>query len=192
MATPAILMAILTVALVIGCGGGAAVRPAEVLDERTGATLGALQEPIELVENSADAALTDAKRSSFAYLGPVEWDRSGELSYSLWIHVAPGNDRQTGDIRSRDGATLILDDGPLPLTAVDEPKAGAEPYRAVASWGQTAYFELDAAMLKRMAASRKLGLKFRAVDQSTVEFTPSHDTRAILTQFLHSRGITAD
>jgi hypothetical protein len=47
-------------------------------------------------------------------------------------------------------------------------------------------------MLKRLAASRKLDLSFRAPDESVVEFLPSHDTRTTLRQFLHARGITGD
>jgi hypothetical protein len=75
---------------------------------------------------------------------------------------------------------------------MEAPKVGAGPYRPIASWGQTGYFELNTGMLKRMAASDKLALEFRAVDESIVDFIPSHDTRTTLTQFLHARGVTDD
>ena len=178
--------------LLAGCAGGSSIKPAEVLDQRTGITVGALQDPIELVENAQNAALAGGKRTSFAYLGPLEWDRSGEITYGLWLHVAPGNDRQVSDIRSAGSVRLNLDDGSVVLTPIDASVAPVGPYRPIAAWGQTAYFQLDAAVLKRMAASRKLDLNFRAADESLIEFTPSHDTRATLTQFLQARGINGD
>ena len=178
--------------LLAGCAAQA-IKPAEVLDERTGMTVGALQEPIEFVQNARDAALANAKRTSFAYLGPIEWDRMGEITYGLWIHVAPGNDAQVASIVSRGAVTLQLDDGPLVLTPSETPAEGHGPYKPVVSWGQTAYFELDLATLKRIAASRKLVLDFKAVDLTgTVDFFPTHDTSATLTEFARTRGITGD
>jgi hypothetical protein len=184
---------VLAAASLLAAGGAcSSIKPAEVLDERTGTTVGALQEPIELVENSPTNDLAGGKRTSFAYLGPVEWDSSGDVTYGLWVHVAPGNGRQVSDIRARGAVKLNLDDGSVDLSPMDAPKTDAGPYRPIASWGQTAYFQLDLATLKRMAASRKLALEFRAVNLSSVAFTPSRDTRATLTQFLRARGITGD
>jgi hypothetical protein len=184
-----LIEAIVASGLLAGC---ASTEPAEVLDERTGTTVGALQYPIEFVEAAQNAALAGAKRTSFAYLGPLEWDRSGEITYGLWLHVAPGNDKPVGDIRAEGSVRLNLDDGSVVLSPIDASITGVGPYRPIAAWGQTAYFQLDEAMLKRMAASRKLDLNFRAPDESLVEFLPSHDTHTTLTQFLHARGITGD
>ena len=75
-----------------GCAGQATVKPVEALDEHTGVTVGALKEPIELLPSAQIATLSFGKRPNFAYLGPVEWNRSGDLSYGLWVHVVPGND----------------------------------------------------------------------------------------------------
>jgi hypothetical protein len=183
--------AFLAAGLLMGCAGGPAIKPAEVLDERTGMTVGALQKPIEFVEN-ASASPAGGKRASFAYLGPVEWDRSGEITYGLWLHVAPGNDRQIGDIRAAGSVQLLLAGGSVVLSLIEDSVAGLGPYQPVAAWGQTAYFALDAGMLKRMAASDRLQLSFRAADGSSLEFLPSQDTRTTLTQFLHARGVTAD
>jgi hypothetical protein len=132
------------------------------------------------------------RRTSFAYLGPVEWNRSGVLSYGLWIHIAPGNDRQPGDIHASSAVTVVLDDGTLDLSVIDAPKLGREPYQPVASWGQTAYFGLTAETLRRMAASSKLVLDVRTVDGSLMSFTPTLDARAVLTQYAKDRGITGD
>lgn len=166
--------------------------PGEVLDERTGMTVGALQEPLEFVESSQDAALANSKRSSFAYLGPIEWDQMGEITYGIWIHIAPGSDKQVGDIRAKDAVTLNLDDGPLVLSPIATPAEGHGPYKPVVSWGQTSYYALNPDMLKRMAMSRRFNLAFRALDESKVEFAPSHDTRGTLTQFARTRHITDD
>jgi hypothetical protein len=183
-------------ALLAGCAGQSSIKPAEVLDERTGVTVGALQTPIELIEETRNAAAGPNARTSFGYLGPVEWDKSGDISYGLWIHVAPGNDRQIGDIHSQGGVTLMLDDGPVALTPIDAPAVGSGPYRPVASWGQTSYFALDVALLKRMSASATLALEFRGNgngnDQSPVQFTPTHGTRDTLLKFMQARGITGD
>lgn len=176
----------------VGCAAQPSIKPAEVLDEGTGVTVGALQKPIELVESPQNAALVNGTRTSFAYIGPIEWDRMGEIGYALWIHVAPGNGAQVADIQRRAAVTLNLDDGPLVLSPMDAPAIGRGPYKPVVSWGQTGYFQLSVEMLKRMAASQKFGLDFRAADDSTVNFLPSDDTHSTLTQFMHARGITDD
>ncbi len=178
--------------LITGCAGQSSVRPTEALDERTGVTVGALKEPIELLPGTQDSTAMMHKRASFAYLGPVEWNRSGDFSYALWVHVVPGNGAQPGDIHAPDGLVLILDDGPLPLTPTEAPKLGREPYKRVASWGQTGYFGCDVATLKRMASSTKLELDVRAGDGSVIAFVPVLDARSALTQYLKDRGITGD
>jgi len=179
--------------LMAGCASQSSTKPVEVLDERSAVTFGALKEPIELLPSAQNAVQILRKRASFAYLGPVEWNRSGALNYGLWIHIAPGNDRPTGDIHAPAAVALILDDGPLELSLMEEtPKLGREPYRPVASWGQTAYFNLDVATLRRMAASGKLELDVRAADGSTTSFIPTVDTRAVLTKYMKDRGITGD
>jgi hypothetical protein len=182
----------LLIGWVAGCTGLSSTKPVEVLDERTAVTFGALKEPIEFVQSAQNAVLILGKRNSFAYLGPVEWNRSGALSYGLWIHIAPGNDRQAGDIHGSAAVTLVLDEGSLPLTPIEAPALGRPPYRPVASWGQTAYFGLTVEAIRHMAASKKLELDVRAVDDSEIIFTPTVDTRVVLTQYIKDRGITGD
>ena len=100
---------------------------------------------------------------SFAYLGPVEWDNMGDITYGLWVHLAPGNDWQFDDIKAPGAVVLALDDGAAAADALEQPPARARgPYRPVASWGQTAYFELDldtAQTHGRRAASIELDFK---------------------------------
>jgi len=187
-----LLSVVLLVEWLAGCAGQSSLKPVEVLDDRTGMTVGALKEPIELAPGPQSALLLSRKQMSFAYLGPVEWNRSGALSYGLWVHIAPGVGQQPGDIHAPSALTLILDDGPLALTLIDAPRLGADPYRQVVSWGQTAYFGLDVESLRRMAASRKLALEVRAAAGSSVIFSPTRDTGAILTQYLRSRDLTGD
>jgi hypothetical protein len=185
---PSLLLA----GLVSACTGQT-IKPAEMLDEKTGVTVGALQEPIEFVEDAKLGGGGPDRRSSFAYVGPVEWDTSGEISYGLWIHVAPGNDQAVGDIRSPGGASLLLDDGSVPLSPLTGTlQTGSNPYHPVASWGQTAYFHFDVALLKRMASSQKMVLAFHGVEVPVVDFTPTQDVRDTLIRFEHARGITDD
>jgi hypothetical protein len=173
-----------------GCAGTSRTAPVEALDERTGVTLGVLKEPIELVPSHPEVG--GSKRTTFAYLGPVEWNRSGTLSYALWMHIAPGSDRALVDIRGSATPTLVLDDGVVALSHMEAPYHGRDAYKQAAPWGQIAYFDLDVATLRRMAASRKLELDVGAVDGSTVSFSPSSDTHAVLTRYLQDRGLTGD
>jgi hypothetical protein len=189
----------LVLLLLSACESQSSVKPVEYLDERTAMTVGSLKKPIELVPglNQQGSGLHVlgsllGKKVSFAYLGPVEWDRSGALAYGLWIHIAPGNDRPIADIRSPKALTLILDGGTRVLTPIDAPQLGRGAYQAVASWGQTAYFELTVEMLRQMAASKTLELNVRAADDSIVNFAASGDTREPLSAYLHARGITDD
>jgi hypothetical protein len=183
--------------LMNACGTPQSIKPVEYLDDRTAMTVGSLKEPIELVPSLKQGGglkvITNlGKRLSFAYLGPVEWDRSGSIVYGLWVHIAPGTDRPIADIRSNAALTIVLDNGTRVLTPIDAPQLGRGAYQPVATWGQTAYFELTVEMLKQMAASEKLELNVRAADDSIVNFVASGDTRETLTDYMHARGITGD
>jgi hypothetical protein len=184
---------VLLLELLAGCASKSATRPVEYLDPRTAMTVASLKQPIELVPSGGSAGIVIfGKRTSFAYLGPVEWDRSGTYAYGLWIHVAPGNDRPMADIRAPASLTLILDGGPRVLQPIDAPPLGQGAYQPVASWGQTSYFKLTEEMLRLMAASQKLQLDARAADGSIVSFVPGNDTRPALSEYLRARGITPD
>jgi hypothetical protein len=183
--------------LMNACGTPSSIKPVEYLDDRTAMTIGSLKEPIELVPSLKQGGglrvITNlGKRLSFAYLGPVEWDRSGSIVYGLWVHIAPGTDRPIADIRSNAALTIVLDNGTRVLTPIDAPQLGRGAYQPVATWGQTAYFELTVEMLKQMAASEKLELNVRAADDSIVNFVASGDTRETLSDYMHARGITGD
>ena len=179
------------------CAAPSSIKPVEYLDDRTAMTVGSLKEPIELVPSLRQTGglhvLTNlTKRLSFAYLGPVEWDKSGSIVYGLWVHLAPGTDQPLADIRAPATLTLILDSGPKVLAPIDAPQLGRGAYQPVASWGQTAYFELTVDLLKQMAASQKLELDVRAADDSVVNYAASSNTRETLSDYLRARGITGD
>jgi hypothetical protein len=175
-----------------GCAALSSTKPVEYLDERTAMTVGALKEPIEMVPSLATPVHGIGKRISFAYLGPVEWDTAGQYGYGLWVHVATGNDWVATDIRSPSAITLVLDEASVALVPMDAPQLGRAAYQPVASWGQTAYFQLNVKMLQRMAASQKLNLDVQGADGSNVTFVPSGDTRAMLSEFIRARAITGD
>jgi hypothetical protein len=172
-----------------GCAGRAPLKPVEHVDERTGMSVAALQEPIQLVE---DQMLVIGRRLSFVFLGPVEWNRMGAIRYGLWLHVAPGDDRPFADIHGRSAVTLILDDGDLVLSPIEAPSLGREPYQPAVSWGQTAYYELNAHNLRRLAASSHLAVRCGAADGSSILFQAPHDTRAVLGAYLQSREPIGD
>jgi hypothetical protein len=169
-----------------GCSSVPSIKPAESLDERTGMTVGSLEKPIELVQDPQGIAAPD-RRMSFAYLGPIEWDNMGAISYGLWIHLAPGNDWRFDDIEAPGAVALSLDDGTVSLSIMDAPKLAHGPYQPVASWGQTGYFNLDLGLLRRMAASDRIELDFRA-GEALVRFSAPQNARVPLLQYLHARG----
>lgn len=172
--------------LMSGCANQSAIKPAEVLDERTGMTVGALHTPIELLQSPQN--MPPGQRISFAYLGPVEWDNMGDLRYGLWVHLAPGNDWRFDSILKPGAVSLTLDDGPTVLSVIEPPALAHAPYRPEASWGQTAYFDVTVPMLKRMAASQKIELDFKANRESLVRFTAASSARDSLVRYLHARG----
>lgn len=181
---------VLLLALTAGCAFDSHTKPVEYLDDSTAITVGALEQPIELLpEVRIGGAHLFGKRPSFAYLGPLEWDRSGTLTYALWIHIAPGSGQALTDLRSAGALTLVLDSGTLVLDPIDAPQLGKGPYEPVASWGQTAYFALTTDMLRQIAGSDKLQLDVLTTNGSTVNFLPTHETRAPLTEYLRARGI---
>jgi hypothetical protein len=181
-----IVILYLSLALLSGCASEGSIKPAEAQDERTGMTVGSLEKPLQLVQNGL-AALTPESHVSLAYLGPVEWDNMGAITYGLWVHLAPANDWQFDDIKAPGAVVLALDGRALPLKIAQPPATTRGPYRPVASWGQTAYFELDLDTLKRMASSRDIELVFKA-GGTPVRFAAAPDASEALTRFLHARG----
>jgi hypothetical protein len=175
-----------------GCAGGGAgggARTVESLDERSGVSVDALRRPIEFVQSDS---LELGKRANFAYLGPLELDRMGSFGYVLWVHLAPGTGKTIADVRADGALSLVLDDGVLALRAVAAPTLGREPYRPVVSWGQTAYFAMDAAQLQRLSSSRSIVLRCRATDGAQVEFRAGADAHAILAAYAEARGLNVD
>jgi hypothetical protein len=176
-------------ACLAACAGTASHQPFERLDEQTGMTVSGLAEPLEFVESGL---LSINKHASFAYLGPVEWDRMGEISYGLWLHIAPGNDRQVAAIDAPSAVSLSLADGDLVLEAMPAPKLGKDAYAALVPWGQTVYFKATPAMLRRIAASGQLLIRCRGADGELVEFKPDQSPEPVFANFVQARGITAD
>jgi hypothetical protein len=176
-------------ALVTACAGEAVRPPVENLDERTGLTVASLQEPIDFIEMGTPSTL---KHSSHCFLGPVEWDRMGDISYGLWLHFAPGNDKPVGDIRAEGVVSVAYDGGTLVLKTREAPKLVREPYTPLVPWGQTAYFDLNADTLAQLAGSRGLQVILRGADSSSVVFDAVGPTSATLKTFARSRGVTVD
>ncbi len=183
------LQLLLMASLSAGCVRPCEIKTVEMLDERTAITVGALLQPMSFVETGIYDLLAPDKQPTVVYVGPVEWDRSGASTYMLWVQVAPGVDgHKIDDIRARGAFNVALDDGQVALTALETPPAASPPYRPMPPVGQTAYFSVDVPLLKRMAASRRLVLKLRAADLTTIDFTPTQATSAALTQFVLDRA----
>ncbi len=181
--------AVAVLLLMSGCAGHR-LESVEVLDSRSGMTVGALPEPMAFMERGVFAPLDTGKRPSFAYLGPVEWDRSGDYSYGFWVQVGPGDGKRIGDIHAPGALTLQFGAESVTLSAMETPQVAGDPYPLMAPGAQTAYFRVSAGMLRRMAASQELELKLLAADLTSVPFTPFRETHSALMQFVQARGIT--
>jgi hypothetical protein len=178
----------LSLALLSGCSSyEGSIKPAESQDENSGMTVGSLEKPLLLVQNG-QSALTPESHVSSAYLGPVEWDNMGAISLALWVHLVPANDWQFDDIKAPGAVALALDGAGHALKLAQPPAATRGPYRPIASWGQTAYFELDVDTLRRMAASHDIELIFKAAGGTPVRFAAAPDAHETLERFLHARG----
>ncbi len=179
--------------LLAGCAAELPSKSVESLDENTGMTRANLLQPMAFVETGTYDVLAPDKQPSVVYLGPEEWDRSGNFSYVLWAQVAPGVDgHRLDDIRSRGALVLKLDDGSVSLHALDQAVAPNSPYAPIPPVGQAAYFSIDVGLLKRMASSRRIVLDVRAGDLTMVDFVPRQDAREALKQFMIDREIAAD
>ena len=183
-----LVLALGIAALLAGCAGESSIKPSETLDEQTGMTVGSLEKPIELIQAPELPPSGPDHRISFAYLGPIEWDNMGKLTYALWIHVAPGSDWRFEDIQDPGSLELALDHGTSTLTVMHPPSLAHSPYRPIASWGQTAYVGVDLGMLRSMAASGRIELEVKAVGGAMVHFAAAPDARETLTRYLHARG----
>jgi len=173
-----------------GCSGSSDIKSVEMLDQRSGVTIAALPQPMAFTETGIYDLLAPDKQPSVVYLGPVEWDRSGDYTYLLWVQVVPGvGGHALDDIRSRGTINMKLDDGTVELSPWESPSGVTSPYRPIDPVGQTAYFAMNAALLQRMAASDSLVLTLRAADLSTVDFIPTQDTKSALQQFVTDRGV---
>jgi hypothetical protein len=182
----------LALGLLAGCSSLSATKPVENLDERSGITVASLKSPIEMLPTTIGVTAAAGKRVTFAYLGPVEWDQAGAITNALWVDIAPGNDRPLGDIRTPGAITLILDEGPVPLTAMAAPALGRAPYKPAASWGQSAYFNLTPDTLRHMASSRKLELEVRTQSGAAANFSANDKAGTALTEYLKAHGTTDD
>jgi hypothetical protein len=177
----------LSLGLAAGCASEGSIKPAESLDERTGMTVGSLEKPLELIP-VGQFAVSPSRHMSFAYLGPVEWDNMGTITYGLWVHLAPASDWQFDDIKAPQAVVLVLDNAPVVLKAIAAPALARGPYQPVASWGQTAYFALDLPTLQRMASSQGIELAFKVAGGTAVRFAAAPDAHETLTRYVHARG----
>src|SRR5580658_10192019 len=128
---PRCLQLVMSLLLLAGSGSYADDASVEVLDQATGMTAGVLREPIPFMETGIfDLLDTESKQATVIYLGPVEWDRSGELTYMLWVQFAPGvGGHRLDDIHAPGAVTLKLDDGTVTLSAAERFSKADNPYR---------------------------------------------------------------
>jgi hypothetical protein len=180
--------------LLVGCAGHFPVESLERQDERTGITIATLAQPLAFIETGIyDPLIPDQKQPIMIYMGPVAWDTMGEYSYLLWFQVAPGvGGHRLDDIRSHGAVILQLDDGAVELSVLKIPTKASDPYSPILPVGEKAYFPINVALLKRMAASQRISLTIRAADLTMVDFKPLQEARAALEKFVTDEGAVDD
>ena len=99
----------------------------------------------------------------------------GDITYGLWVHVAPGNDWRFDDIRPR-RRPLELDDGSTALAAIKPPALAHGALSAGGFLGANGLFRARSETLKRMAASTQIGLG-RQSGRHAVHFAAALDAR---------------
>ena len=173
-----------------GCAVEPATKTVELFDESNGMTSGALVEPIAFTEKRIFDLLAPDQQPGRAFLGPVEWDRSGDYTYGFWLQVSPGVDgNRIDDIRGPGAVSLTLDDGVLTLVPAAFTQAPKQAYALAPSGGQTAYFMIDIPMLERIASSRQMVLSLRSADLGHAEFIPSSEVHDVVRRFMEERRI---
>jgi hypothetical protein len=179
--------------LLAGCAGNPPSSRPKFWTSAPAMTVGALQAPDRIrTESRLPTRRPGGKRISFAYLGP--WNGIGAATSPTgcgftWRRAPTARRRYP-----RPGAlTMTAGRRPLGAGPVGCARRRQRPLSAVASWGQTGYFELNVpSMLKRMAASRQTQLDFRGPTAARSTFTPTSDTRADVGSVSAARGITDD
>jgi hypothetical protein len=152
------LLAIAAVLAITGCAGTREDDPArQYLDEVTGITVTAVEEPAVFYH---DAPRLAVHARDYLYVGPVEMNRMGKLSYYLWmaewstIDRLPGKDAGekvfTGAVVFLDGVPMELQDGMQASQRYGVPET---PYSVPVETGRTVYMRVSRAQLTKIAGA---------------------------------------
>ena len=178
---------LLATAVVTGCASVPQDKPLrERLDDATGATVTTLERPMAFYR---ERPMLAANARDYIYIGPVEVNRSGELTYMLWATYASTIDRGRGSgLRVPARAYLMLDGTPLELTAANRP---AHRRQALGEWlyvapivgGNRVLYDLTRAQVVAITSASDLGLVTEQEDGATAEFEAWRDSTAELARF---------
>lgn len=178
---------LLATAVVTGCASVPQDKPLrERLDDNTGATMTTLERPMAFYREQPMLA---ANARDYVYLGPVEVNRSGELTYMLWAAYASTIDRGRGSgLRVPTRAYLMLDGAPLELIAADRP---AHRREALGEWlydspivgGNRVLYEVTRAQVVAITNARQLRLVTEEDGGAIAEFEPWRESTSEFGRF---------
>ena len=157
----------------------------EKLDPVTSVTLTAVNTPMIFYRDNSGRS---AYARNFAYIGPIQVNRSGQYRYFLWIGIW-STGQESDDARRRDGLespVIFLDGEPLQLNLAGwTPEAiGASEsvYEKPVASGIDAYYEITIDVIRLLVNASDVRLTTGSVSQDHYE--PWNDQQAAKNSFL--------
>jgi len=169
-------VAVVALAVVSACTPLGTNNLREQLDESTGVTVTSMSAPLEFFSPQPERGLQAA---SFAYLGPVEINRMGNLQSYLWLSVLLGEDeRGHNPAGARPGLHLRITAAGTTLepayVSADARQIGLgqRVYERPANWVGEAFYAITAEQLTQLAAADTLMLEISAPNEAPRRYEP--------------------
>ena len=152
---------LLTVLAMSGCASAPVVESR--FDEQTGLTLVWLDEPVVLAYTVPRVATT---ARDYAYLGPLQLNRLGEIESYVWVGVASTLDRAAIDEQppALTHLVLLLDGVPMQLQLEPWTEGVEPPYVIPAPLLFSQQARVAGDQLQRIASARRVEARFTTAD----------------------------
>ena len=153
--------AVLALLVMAGCASAPAVKSR--FDEQTGLTLVWLDEPVVLAHTVPRVATT---ARDYAYLGPLQLNRMGEIESYVWVGVASTLDRAAINEPppALTSLVLLLDGVPMRLQLEPWTEGVAPPYVIPAPLLFSQRARVAGDQLQRIAGARSVVARFTTAD----------------------------
>lgn len=187
-----LLCAAVAVSAVAACAPVSTEIVREQLDERTGVTVTSMSAPLEFFSPQPERGLQAA---SFAYLGPIEINRTGQRQSYLWLSVLLGEDeRRRNPAGTRSAPQLRITAGgvtlePSPVgTDARQVGLGHRVYERPADWVGEAFYAVTDEQLVQLAAADTVTLEISAPNEEPRRYEAWKADRSGLRSFVERIG----